>query len=193
MVNLHFSLLPRWRGAAPVERALLAGDAETGVCVMQVAEGLDTGDIYRTVRLPIGPDATLASLRAELVAAGAALLVEALGQGLGPGEPQVGEPVYAAKLETSDYRLDFERSALDLDRVIRLGGAWCTFRGRRLKIWRATLGESSDLQPGEVRRTEVGTATSSLELVEVQPEGRPRMAARDWANGAQPRADERLV
>ncbi len=193
MVNLHFSLLPRWRGAAPVERALLEGDAETGVCVMQVAEGLDTGDIYRTVTVPIPADATLDSLRGYLVDVGTETLLEALEHGLGPGEPQTGEPVYAAKIERDEYRLDMTKPAADIDRLIRLGGAWAEFRSKRFKIWSATPTERDDLAPGAFDGVLLGTGTVALELVEVQPEGKPRMDARSWANGAQPTSDERLV
>ncbi|MEL7157438.1 MAG: methionyl-tRNA formyltransferase, partial [Actinomycetota bacterium] len=106
MVNIHFSLLPRWRGAAPVERALLAGDEITGVCLMEVAEGLDTGAVYARRELTIGDD-DLATLQARLVDVGAELLVEELGRGLAPPTPQQGEPTHAAKLTTDDLRLDF--------------------------------------------------------------------------------------
>ena len=95
MVNLHFSLLPRWRGAAPVERALLAGDTVTGVCVMAVEEGLDTGGVYARVEVPIGPATTLDELRDELVQVGTQLLVDTLEAGLGEPEPQDGEATYA--------------------------------------------------------------------------------------------------
>ncbi len=197
MVNLHFSLLPRWRGAAPVERALLAGDTETGVCVMALAEGLDTGDLYRCASIPIAADATLDSLRGELVELGTTLLVEALREGLGPARPQVGTPTHAAKIERDEYRIDPSRPAVDLDRLIRLGGAWAEFRGKRLKIWEASPTERTGLAPGAFDRSErsrvlLGTATTALSLTLVQPEGKPRLDAVDWANGAQPGTDERL-
>ncbi len=102
MVNLHFSLLPRWRGAAPVERAILAGDRETGVCLMKLEEGLDTGPVYARRVVPIGSDADLAALRAELVELGSALLVESLAGGLAGlpvPEPQEGEPTIASKVD----------------------------------------------------------------------------------------------
>lgn len=192
MVNLHFSLLPRWRGAAPVERALLAGDVETGVCVMQVAEGLDTGDVYRRIRVPIAPDATLDSLRSHLVEVGTAALIEALTSGLGPGEPQIGEPVHAAKIERDEYRIDPTDPAEHIDRVVRLGGAWAEFRGQRLKIWSATMTDRTDLAPGTFDGPLVGTGTVALELLDVQPEGKPRMAAGPWLNGARPTPQDRL-
>src|SRR3954453_5544739 len=124
MVNLHFSLLPRWRGAAPVERALLAGDAETGVCVMQLEEGLDTGPVYACERVAIGADQTVDGLRAELVETGTRLLLATLGAGLHDARPQQGEVTYAAKIEPDDLRLDWNRPAIDLGRIVRLGGAW---------------------------------------------------------------------
>lgn len=194
MVNLHFSLLPRWRGAAPVERAILAGDGETGVCLMALEEGLDTGGVYRRAVEAIGDDDTLDELRGRLVDVGSALLVDALRGGLGQPEPQDGEVTYAHKLTPEEYRLDFDRSAVENHRVVRLGGAWCTFRDRRLKVWRTSVVErpESDVEPGQLRGLVVACGTGGLELVEVQPEGKPRMAARDWRNGAQPRPDERL-
>ncbi len=193
MVNLHFSLLPRWRGAAPVERALLEGDSITGVCVMQVAEGLDTGDIYRTVELPIPADATLDSLRGELVELGTASLVEALTHGLGPARPQTGEPLYAEKIERDEYRVRPSAPAETIDRQIRLGGAWVEFREKRLKLWSATMTDRTDLEPGRLDGTFLGTGTTALELVQVQPEGKPRMDARAWVNGTQPSTDDRLT
>jgi len=198
MVNLHFSLLPRWRGAAPVERALLAGDERTGVCLMAVEEGLDTGGIYARTEVSIGPDETAEALRAELVEAGTALLVEHLTSGLGPAVPQVGEPVYAEKLSPEDHHLDWLESALQVHRRVRVGDAWTTFRGRRLKVWESSLvteavdGGVELLAPGELVATRVGTGQGALELVEVQPEGKGRQPAAAWVNGARPQPGERL-
>ncbi len=140
MVNLHFSLLPRWRGAAPVERALLAGDEVTGVCVMALEEGLDTGGVYARREVPIGPETTAAELRTELVAVGTDLLVETLGAPSGTWldhpSPQEGEVTYAAKLTTADYEIDWDRPVEEIHRLIRVGGAWTMFRGKRLKVRR---------------------------------------------------------
>jgi methionyl-tRNA formyltransferase len=177
MVNLHFSLLPRWRGAAPVERAILAGDAVTGVDLMAVEEGLDTGGVYQRVEVPIGPDDTLEELRSQLVAHGARILVEGLRSGLGPPAPQVGEPTYAEKLTAEDRHLDWGRPAVDVHRRVRIGDAWTTHEGRRLKVWRTNVPPRGD---GPV----VAAGDGPVELVEVQPEGKPRMAGRAWANGA---------
>ena len=193
-VNLHFSLLPRWRGAAPVERAILAGDEETGVCVMGLEEALDTGPVYGCERLRIGPDETADELRARLVSAGSDLLVRTLTTGLGEPVPQQGEPTYAAKLEPSDSILDWQRPASELHRVVRVGGAWTTFRGRRLKVVRAQVTEGGDRisSPGTIDGTRVATGQGALELVEVQPEGRAAQPATSWRNGARPASGERL-
>jgi methionyl-tRNA formyltransferase len=188
MVNLHFSLLPRWRGAAPVERALLEGDEATGVCVMALEEGLDTGGVYRRVERPITSMDTLESLRNDLVAIGSDLLVNALSEGLGVPEPQVGEPTYAKKIQPEELHLDLSEPAILVDRVVRLGRAWTTHDGARLRIWDVTVAPArSDLSPGEIAVDKtsvvVGCGQGALELATVQPEGRARMGARDWANG----------
>ena len=172
MVNIHFSLLPRWRGAAPVERALLAGDTETGTCLMAVEEGLDTGGVYDTVRVPIGPHTTADELRRELVARGTEQLVRCLAQPLGEPVPQVGEPVYAAKIRPDELRLDWARPAAELDRLVRLGGAWTTFRDKRVKVLAARV-EGSELVP-----------------TRVQPEGKGPMDAADFLRGARPQPGE---
>lgn len=189
MVNLHFSLLPRWRGAAPVERAILAGDTVTGVCLMDVAEGLDTGGIHDCTEVPIGLDTTAEQLRSALVAAGTDLLVRCLERGLGEARPQPEDGVtYAAKLTAEDRHLDWGRPAEELHRVVRVGGAWTTFREQRLKVVSARVAEEGpEGVPGElVSGTLVRCGAGVLELVEVQPEGKAPMAAEAWANGARP-------
>lgn len=194
MVNLHFSLLPRWRGAAPVERAILAGDDETGVCLMALEEGLDTGGVYRRAVVPITADDTLETLRSELVELGSTMLVEALHEGLGIPEPQSGEPTYARKIQPEELHLDLERPAEELDRVIRLGRAWTTVGGKRLRVWSARTVDR-DLDVGELASEKdviVGTGRKALELLEVQPEGKGRMAAASWRNGAQLETGDRL-
>jgi methionyl-tRNA formyltransferase len=187
-VNLHFSLLPRWRGAAPVERAILAGDDETGVCVMGLEEALDTGPVYACERLAVGPEETAEELRARLVEAGSGLLVRTLADGLGEAVPQAGEATYAAKLEASDLQLDWSRPAVELHRLVRIGGAWTTFRGRRLKVVEARLAEVEDgpSRPGTIEATTVITGEDALELVRVQPEGKAVQPAAAWRNGARP-------
>lgn len=189
MVNLHFSLLPRWRGAAPVERALLEGDECTGVCLMALEEGLDTGGVYRRQERPISETDTLESLRRDLVEIGSSLLVAALSEGLGQPEPQAGEPTYAKKIQPEELHLDLEDPAAMVSRVIRLGRAWTTLDGARFRIWEAVVdAERHDLRPGElaIDKTGVtlGCGQGALDLQVVQPEGRARMPARDWANGS---------
>lgn len=192
MVNLHFSLLPRWRGAAPVERALLAGDARTGVCIMGLEATLDTGPVFARVEIPIESDATLGTLRDQLVSAGTDLMVQTLAGELPDPAPQVGEATYAAKIDPDDLHLDFSRTALELERVVRLGRAWTTFAGKRLGIWDVEVidelpGEQPQLDPGKINAEGfVGTGGGLLQLVTVQPESKKRMAASDWLNGAQP-------
>jgi methionyl-tRNA formyltransferase len=177
MVNIHFSLLPRWRGAAPVERAILAGDERTGVDLMVVEEGLDTGGIYDRAELPIGPDDTAAELRERLARLGAELLVANLARGLGEPVPQQGEPTYAHKLDVADLEIDWSAPAEMIHRLVRVGGAWTSHHGHRLKVWRTSLGR------GGRDAVEVPAGDGAIWLVEVQPEGRRRMPAAAWANG----------
>lgn len=198
MVNVHFSLLPAWRGAAPVERALLAGDETTGVCVMEVVEALDAGGVHARSEMAVSATSTAEVLRAELADLGADLLVRTLQTGLGRPEAQVGEPTYAKKITPEDLHLDWTRPAVELDRVVRVGGAWTTFRGKRLRIWSAALalGDAAPVEPGLVDVVEgevVAVAgEGALLLAEVQPEGKARQGATDWANGARLTGDDRL-
>jgi methionyl-tRNA formyltransferase len=189
-VNVHFSLLPRWRGAAPVERAVLAGDRETGVCIMALEAGLDTGPVFACERTPIGAQETAGELRARLVGLGTELLVATLPRvPESKPAPQTGEPTYAEKLTVEEFALDWERSAEELARVVRAGnprpGAWTTDHGTRLKLWRArALSAGIDAPPGTVfGHTRVATGDGALELVEVQPEGRRAMDANAWLAG----------
>jgi methionyl-tRNA formyltransferase len=191
MVNVHFSLLPRWRGAAPLERAILAGDTETGVCLMELEEGLDTGPVYACTRLAIGEEETADELRTRLVDAGTELLVDSLRKGLGTATPQEGEPTYAEKIEPDEHHIDWSRPAVEVHRVIRVGDAWTSFRGKRLKVRRANR-SGNGLAPGALDGLRVGAGDGALELVEVQPEGKGPMAAAAWLNGAHPGPDERL-
>ena len=198
MVNVHFSLLPRWRGAAPVERAILAGDTETGVSVMRLDEGLDTGPVLSTRRVAIGPREHASALTARLAGAGGELVVELLQdgvRGLPPGEPQRGEPTYAAKLEPHELRLEWDRPAAELERVVRLDRAWTTFRGARLRVLEAHARSdpSHDTgDPGTLTETDVRTGEGVLELRVVQPAGRRPMPASQWWRGARPGRGERF-
>lgn len=200
MVNLHFSLLPRWRGAAPVERALLAGDERTGVCLMDVVEALDEGDVFARAEIPIGPDATLESLRAELVHLGTDLLLDGLRDGFGLPTPQIGAAVYAHKITNDDRRIDPDADAETFRRVVAVGGAWTTFRGRRFKVGKIAVvsdphlrGEPGELiPPADGRGPCVVLGSGGVELVDVQPEGKPSMDAAAWARGARLEASDRL-
>jgi methionyl-tRNA formyltransferase len=191
LVNMHFSLLPRWRGAAPVERAILAGDHETGVCLMALEEELDTGGIYAETKLDILREETADHLRGRLVDAGTALLLASLEQALGAPRAQEGEPTYAAKITTEDLHLDWARPADELARIPRIGKAWTTFRGRRLLVLAARAVEEGP-GPGVLQGVVVGTGRGGLELALVQPEGKAPLAASAWRNGARPAPGERL-
>jgi methionyl-tRNA formyltransferase len=199
MLNVHFSLLPRWRGAAPVERAILAGDAETGICLMKIEEGLDTGPVYARRAVPIREDETLEALRSELVEQSCTLLVEALAggvTGLPDPEPQRGDPTIAAKITPEDLHLDWPSTAEQLGRVVRLGRAWTSFRGRRLTVLEADVerdgSATAEAAPGTLVGTSVATAEGALLLRRVQPESRSPMSAHDWIRGAHPVSGERL-
>ena len=198
MVNVHFSLLPRWRGAAPVERAILAGDPVTGVCIMALDEGLDTGPVYACEERPIGDDETADELRAALSSAGTRMLLDLLAAELPEPRPQQGEPTYAAKIEPEEHHLDWSRPAVELHRVVRLGHAWTTFRGKRLRVLRARLAATAAdgaSAPGELDPATLVVAAGGgggLELVDVQPEGKGPLAAAAWRNGARPRPGERM-
>lgn len=192
MVNVHFSLLPRWRGAAPVERAILAGDTATGVCIIEVADELDAGAVYAERRMDIDPEESADELRSRLTEAGTSLLLEVVGSDpLPPPVPQVGEVTYAAKLRPEEWQLDWSRPAVDVHRWVRAGHAWTTFRGHRLGVLRvkACAGDPVPSAPGTLvdgPGGAVATGGGVIALQTVQPEGRGAMAWRDFANGARP-------
>jgi len=199
MVNVHFSLLPRWRGAAPVERAILAGDTETGVCLMKVAEGLDTGDVYAVRSVPMDDDITLSELRARLVDTACGLLVDTVKnglKGLPEATPQHGEVTVAEKITREDLHLDWAQPAEQLHRVVRLEHAWTTFRGKRLGVLEApmapTQADHSNAAPGTLIGSAVVTGSGILELRRVQPESRSPMSADEWLRGVRPAENERL-
>ncbi|MGO4593658.1 methionyl-tRNA formyltransferase [Leifsonia sp. 2TAF2] len=194
-VNLHFSLLPRWRGAAPVQRAVIAGDAETGAAVFHLVPELDAGDVYAELRRPIGPDETAGDVLAALAADGATLLADttdALAAGTAVATPQTGEVVLAPKLSLDDARLDLtqpvEAVYARLRGVTPEPGAFVLLGEERFKIHeaRAAAGEAP-LPAGVVevrdRRILVGTGSEPLELLTVQPAGKRAMPAADWLRG----------
>ena len=193
MINLHFSLLPRWRGAAPTERAILAGDEVTGVCLMQVAVDLDAGPLLDMVEVSVASIDTADALRQRLVTVGCERLVVALEHGLPEPQPQVGEVTYAAKLSIDEFRVNWRESARVIDRMVRVGLAWTMFRGRRLKIVECELGVEiggpGDFLSGNV----IACGNGSITLIRVQPEGKPVMDAAAWANGARPNTSDNLL
>jgi methionyl-tRNA formyltransferase len=185
-VNVHFSLLPRWRGAAPVERAILAGDPATGVTTILMDEGLDTGPILLEQRDEIRPDDTTGTLRRRLAQLGSELAVrtiELLERGEIVPRPQSDDgATYAAKIGASDAKVDPFGAVEVAERVVRAmnpsPGAYVTFRGKRLKIWQASVFGNGPALP------------NGLHLVEVQPEGKRRMSGEEFARGHRPAAED---
>ena len=194
MLNLHLSLLPRWRGAAPVERAILAGDEVTGVCVMALEATLDTGPVYAREEVAIAPGEHVGVLRDRLVELGAHVLVDVLAGPLPEPEPQRGQPTYAEKITPADLRLTWTRPATELVRVVRLDRAWTTWRGRRLLVLDAEEAAAPEVPvaPGTLVGTIVATGEGALGLIRVQPEGRAPMPAAEWRRGVRLLAGELL-
>jgi len=205
-VNLHFSLLPAWRGAAPVQHALMAGDEVTGAATFQLEAGLDTGPVFGVVTEPIGPRDTAGDLLGRLAVSGAGLLVATL-DGIADGSlepaPQPGEGVsLAPRIETDDARVDWALPAHVVDRRVRgvtpAPGAWTTWRSNRLRLAPVEPLASSPvpLEPGELSVGAdgilVGTAHGAVRLTAVQPAGKKMLPAADWARGARLEPGERL-
>jgi methionyl-tRNA formyltransferase len=194
-INLHFSLLPRWRGAAPVQRAIMAGDDISGASVFQLVPELDAGDVYGQLTQPIGAVETAGHLLESLSGSGADLLVRVvnnLADGTARAEPQSGDVTLAPKLVLEDGRIDWSEDARNAANRIRgvtpEPGAFTTVDGARVKILDATIARDAPrLAPGELslegRRLIVGTATDALELVVIQPAGGKAMSAADWWRG----------
>lgn len=188
-LNIHASLLPRWRGAAPIHRAVMAGDAETGVCIMGMEEGLDTGPVFLRSATPIGAEDTTGDLHDRLSAMGADLIVETLdGLEARRPTPQPEEGVtYAAKIDKSEARIDWSRPAIDVDRHIRglspFPGAWFEVNGARVKVLRSALTDG-DGPPGSlVTGTRVACGTGAVELTMLQRAGKGPMDPRAFLNG----------
>lgn len=187
-LNIHASLLPRWRGAAPIQRAILAGDAETGVAIMQMEKGLDTGPVRLEGRLPIGRE-TAGELTDALADLGARLMLEVLADL--PGHPPVVQPeqgvTYAHKIDKAEARIDWAHPALEIDRLVRAmqpsPGAWFDSAGSRVKLIAAEPADGSGVAGTLIGDGVVATGDGALRLLTVQPEGKPRMAAADWLRG----------
>ncbi|MCU1669999.1 MAG: fmt [Blastococcus sp.] len=204
-VNLHFSLLPAWRGAAPVQHAIMAGDELTGAATFRLEAGLDTGRVYGMVTEPIGPRDTAGDLLGRLAVSGAGLLVATI-DGIADGslvaQPQPSDGVsLAPRIETADARVDWNLPGYVVDRRIRgvtpSPGAWTTWRGNRLRVAPVTLLlDGPLLEPGELMVESgdvfVGTGNGAVRLGRVQPAGKRMLDAADWARGARPAPGERV-
>ena len=187
-LNIHASLLPRWRGAAPIHRAIMAGDPQTGVCIMQMEAGLDTGPVLLREALEIGAEETTAELHDRLSALGARLIVTALERLPLPATPQPAEGVtYAAKIDKAEARVDWSRPAVEVDRLIRglspFPGAWTLVNGERVKLLRSRLAEGRG-GPGQVLGGfTVACGTGAVEVLEAQREGKRPMPATEVLRG----------
>jgi methionyl-tRNA formyltransferase len=204
-VNLHFSLLPAWRGAAPVQHAIMAGDELTGAATFRLEAGLDTGPVFGVVTEPIGPRDTAGDLLGRLAVSGAGLLVATL-DGIADGslvaEPQPADGIsLAPRIETADARVDWSLPAHVVDRRIRgvtpAPGAWTTWRGERLRLGPVgLLPGGPTLEPGELAvdsgQVLVGTGNGAVVLDLVQPAGKRMLPAADWSRGARPVPGERV-
>jgi methionyl-tRNA formyltransferase len=203
-INLHFSVLPAWRGAAPVQHSIISGDDVTGASTFRIVKALDAGPVYGVLTEPIGPKDTAGDLLTRLAESGAKLLVDTL-DGIEAGVLEAREQpadgvTLAPKINVEDAELELTAPAQRVDRLVRgcnpAPGAWTTFRGERLKVLEVNLTDEEDLKPGELRTTKssvaVGTGSKVLELVTVQPQGKKPMAAADWARGVRITAEDRL-
>ena len=205
-VNLHFSLLPAWRGAAPVQHAVMAGDEVTGASTFRIEQGLDSGPVFGVITEEIRPTDTSGELLTRLAHSGARLLTATM-DGIEDGGlsavPQPADGItLAPKITVEDARIDWTHPALRIDRVVRgcapAPGAWTTFRGERLKLSGPVrlLAGSGELAPGvlavEKNSLRVGTGSHEVELGEVQPQGKKPMRAADWARGARIESGEQL-
>ncbi|EEX09824.1 methionyl-tRNA formyltransferase [Ruegeria lacuscaerulensis ITI-1157] len=199
-LNIHASLLPRWRGAAPIHRAIMAGDAETGICIMQMEAGLDTGPVLLRQATPIGPEETTAQLHDRLSAMGADLIVQALDRlpELTPEpQPEVGV-TYAAKIDKAEARVDWSRPAVEVDRQIRglspFPGAWTQIEGERVKLLASRLSDGQGV-PGEVLddALRVACGTGAVELLRLQRAGKAAQDRETFLRGWPIPAGTRLV
>lgn len=187
-VNIHASILPRWRGAAPIHRAIMAGDTETGVAIMQMEAGLDTGPVLAEARTPIGPEDTTADLHDRLAGMGAELVVDVLARLPLEAVPQPADGVtYAAKIDKAEAKVDWSRPASEVDRQIRglspFPGAWCEIDGERVKLLRSRLVEGAGA-PGEVLGGfRIACGSGAIEVLEAQRAGKRPMAAVEILRG----------
>lgn len=187
-LNIHASLLPRWRGAAPIHRAIMSGDSETGICIMQMDAGLDTGPVLLRESTPIKADETTSDLHDRLAAMGSRMIVQALADLPLPAVPQSEQGVtYAAKIDKSEARIDWSRPALEVDRLIRglspFPGAWCDAAGERVKLLRSRIA-SGQGKPGEVLTgLTIACGEGAIEVTLAQREGKRPMSPADFLRG----------
>jgi methionyl-tRNA formyltransferase len=187
-LNIHASLLPRWRGAAPIHRAIMAGDTETGICIMQMEAGLDTGPVLLRQSTPIGDEETTADLHDRLSSMGAALILQALDKLPLQATPQPYEGVtYASKIDKSESRIDWTRPAAEVDRKIRglspFPGAWCNIGGERVKLLRSRL-TTGQGAPGQVLHgLTIACGTGAVDITQAQREGKRPASAADFLRG----------
>lgn len=187
-LNIHASLLPRWRGAAPIHRAIMSGDSETGICIMQMDAGLDTGPVLLRESTPIKADETTSDLHDRLAAMGSRMIVQALADLPLPAVPQSEQGVtYAAKIDKSEARIDWARPALEVDRLIRglspFPGAWCDAAGERVKLLRSRIA-SGQGKPGEVLTgLTIACGEGAIEVTLAQREGKRPMSPADFLRG----------
>ena len=200
-INIHASLLPRWRGAAPIQRALLAGDDETGVCIMQMEAGLDTGPVLLRGAFPVEPSDTTATLHDRLAGLGAKLVVEALGRLPLPAEPQPADGVtYAHKIEKAEALIDWSKPAVEVDRRIRafnpFPGAQALFNGQTVKLWAATpvdgKGEIGAILAVDRSRVVIACGEGALAVSELQKAGGKRLPVQDFLAGHPLKVGERF-
>jgi len=188
-LNIHASLLPRWRGAAPIQRAILAGDAETGVCIMQMQAGLDTGPVLLRATTPIGPTDTAGDLHDRLSVLGADLIMQALAAlpDLVPEpQPEAGA-TYAAKIDKAEARIDWSRPAVEIDRRIRalapFPGAWCLVGAERVKLLGSRLADGAG-RPGQVLAGfTIACGSGAVEITRAQRDGKRPLATTDLLRG----------
>lgn len=187
-LNIHASLLPRWRGAAPIHRAVMAGDAETGVAIMQMEAGLDTGPVLAEARTGIGAEETTADLHDRLAAMGADLIVDVLDRLPLPAVPQPEEGVtYAAKIDKAESRVDWSRPAVEVDRLIRglspFPGAWCEIAGERVKLLRSRVVAGQGTPGAVLGGFSIACGVGAVEVLEAQRSGKRPMAAQELLRG----------
>ncbi len=196
MVNVHFSLLPRWRGAAPVERAILAGDEMTGVCIMRVVEKLDEGEVYARHEIAITDEDDVNSLRLKLNHVAIPLLMNIIKNGFDHGVAQTGEAIYAKKIKTADLQIDWSQSSKKILRQVRVGGAFTFANGRRIKILRGkpVTSVSRGFKSGQICEISkssccVATGDGAVSIVDLQPEGKSAMPFEEWLKGSRLNSD----